>query len=201
MDCICSWRRSRCNTLFSSSWFLSWVSPSYSHSTACRWVRSQYFIYALDPVPNYGVYNGVMKQKTISDPSAITIGQVAKLAQVGVETIRFYEREGIIAEPPRRESGYRIYDTAIVTRLRFIKRAQELGFSLKEISELLALRVKANQNCERVKKRAESKLSEIKQKISDLTRMQKILTEVTEACVASKPIADCPILKAFEKND
>ena len=69
----------------------------------------------------------------------MTIGQVAKLAGVGIETIRFYEREGILKEPPRRESGYRIYDSEIIGRLRFIKRAQELGFSLKEISEMLAI--------------------------------------------------------------
>lgn len=130
--------------------------------------------------------------------STLSIGQVAKLAGVGIETIRFYEREGIIKEPPRRDSGYRMYDPEIIGRLRFIKRAQELGFSLKEIAEMLSLRVKPNQNCEWVKKKAESKLEEIGRKIADLKRMQKILTEVTEACVASKPVADCPILLAFD---
>jgi MerR family mercuric resistance operon transcriptional regulator len=130
--------------------------------------------------------------------NSLTIGQVAKAAGVGIETIRFYEREGIIAEPPRRESGYRDYGGEVVTRLRFIKRAQELGFSLKEISGLLALRVNPKENCERVKKRAEAKLEEIDLKIRDLKRIKKVLTEVTVACVASKPISDCPILGAFE---
>lgn len=130
--------------------------------------------------------------------TSLTIGKVAKLTGVGIETIRFYEREGIIEEPPRRESGYREYDPGIVTRLHFIKRAQQLGFSLKEISELLKLRVNPKENCSGVKRRAETKLHEIDGKIRDLKRMRKILAEVTEACVASKPITDCPILKAFE---
>ena len=129
---------------------------------------------------------------------SLTIGQVAKQAGVGIETIRFYEREGIIEEPPRRESGYRDYDGEAVTRLQFIKRAQDLGFSLKEIGELLALRVKPNSNCAAVKKRAEAKLEEIAEKIRDLKRMQKTLNELTEACVASKPISDCPILESFK---
>lgn len=136
------------------------------------------------------------KSRKVAD--RLTIGKVAKLAGVGIETIRFYERERIISEPPRSESGYRDYDPEIVTRLHFIKRAKELGFSLKEISELLALRVNPNQNCSGVKKRAEGKLAEIEIKIKDLKRMQKILTKVTEACEASKPISDCPILKSFD---
>lgn len=132
--------------------------------------------------------------------TTLSIGQVAKLAGVGIETIRFYEREGIIDEPPRRESGYRIYDREIVTRLQFIKRAQELGFSLKEISGLMALRVNPKENCAKVKRQAESKLEEIENKIRDLKRMQKVLTEVTVACDASKPISDCPILKSFDRR-
>ncbi len=130
----------------------------------------------------------------------LRIGEVAKQAGVGIETIRFYEREGIIADPPRRESGYREYDPEIVTRLHFIKRAQELGFSLKEISELMALKVNPKQNCSGVKKRAEFKLLEIEKKIRDLKRMQAVLNEVTEACVASKPISDCPILQCFDSQ-
>jgi MerR family transcriptional regulator, copper efflux regulator len=73
--------------------------------------------------------------------STLTIGQVAKEAGVGVETLRYYEREGLVKEPPRRDSGYRQYPEDVVKRIHFIKRAQELGFSLKEIAELLALRV------------------------------------------------------------
>ncbi len=130
--------------------------------------------------------------------ASLTIGKVAKQAGVGIETIRFYEREGIIAEPPRRESGYRVYDQEVVTRIRFIRRAKELGFSLKEISELMKLQVDPKANCSGVKKRTETKLLEIENKIRDLKRMQKILNEVASACVAAKPISDCPILKCFE---
>ncbi len=131
--------------------------------------------------------------------STLTIGQVAKRSGVGIEAIRFYEREKIIPEPPRRESGYRDYDPEVVTRLLFIRRAQGLGFSLREIKELLAIRVNPKQDCSAVRKRAERKLEEIAAKVRDLKRMQKILNEVTRACVASKPIAEWPILKAFEK--
>lgn len=131
---------------------------------------------------------------------SLTIGQVAKLAQVGIETIRFYEREKVIPEPSRRESGYREYDPEILSRLQFIKRAKDLGFSLKEITELLALRVNGKQDCSGVKKRAEAKLVEIERKISDLKRMQKVLNRVNDACVANKPIADCPILKCFDES-
>lgn len=139
-----------------------------------------------------------MRARVKSPSETLTIGQVAKLAGVGIETIRFYEREGIIAEPPRRESGYREYDGEIVSRLRFIKRAQDLGFSLKEITELLAISGNPKEKCSKVKARAESKLEEIESKIRDLRRMQKVLHEVTRACVASQPISECPILKCFE---
>lgn len=129
----------------------------------------------------------------------LSIGQVAKQAGVGIETIRFYEREGVIEEPGRSDSGYREYEAEIVTRLKFIKRAQALGFSLKEIAGLLALRVTPKENCSRIKKQAEQKLEEIGRKIADLKRMQKVLNDVTKACVASRPISDCPILKCFDE--
>jgi MerR family transcriptional regulator, copper efflux regulator len=142
-----------------------------------------------------------MRTKTKPSSSrALTIGQVAKLAGVGIQTIRFYEREKVIEEPVRRESGYRQYDEEIVRRLRFIKRAQALGFSLREISSLLALRVNPKESCKGVKKQAEEKLEEIERKIDDLKRMQKVLNDVTRACVASRPIADCPILQCFEEE-
>lgn len=127
-----------------------------------------------------------------------SISRVAKLAGVGVETIRFYEREGILPEPPRTQAGYRVYGADAAPRIRFVKRAQELGFSLKEIAGLLALRVKPRTDCSGVKKRAEAKLEEIDDKIRDLKRMRKVLEDVTRACVANRPIEDCPILKSFE---
>ncbi len=88
--------------------------------------------------------------------TVLTIGQLARRADVGVETVRFYQRKGLLAEPDRRPSGYRQYDEAIVDRLRFIKRAKELGFTLNEIKELLSLRLDPSTTCADVKNRAEA---------------------------------------------
>src|SRR5688572_27027868 len=97
--------------------------------------------------------------------NVLTIGQLAKRAGVNLETIRYYERRGLLSEPPRRASGYRQYRPDVVARIRFIKRAQELGFSLNEIHELLSLRVEAATVCSDVKQRAEAKVAEIEQKM------------------------------------
>src|SRR5215475_7493814 len=91
----------------------------------------------------------------------MTIGQVAKLSGVGVETIRFYEREGLLNKPKRKESGYRMFDSEVVSRIQFIKRVKELGFSLKEIRELLFLRVDSRATGKEVKKRVDSKIDQI----------------------------------------
>ncbi|MDK1031917.1 MAG: heavy metal-responsive transcriptional regulator, partial [Planctomycetia bacterium] len=112
----------------------------------------------------------------------LTIGKVAHHAGVGVETIRFYEREGLIEEPPRRQSGYRQYPEEAVSRIRFIRRAKELGFSLKEIKELLSLRASPRARCADVRKRAEAKINDIEQKVRTLQRMKKALVKLTVAC-------------------
>ena len=96
---------------------------------------------------------------------SLTIGQLARRAGVGVETVRFYEREGLISEPPRRPSGYRDYPLEAVSRIVFIRRAKKLGFSLKEISELLGLRVRPRRNCAQVKQNADAKIDDIDAKI------------------------------------
>ena len=88
---------------------------------------------------------------------ALTIGQVARRAGVGIETVRFYERRGLTKDPPRTDAGYRQYPADVVLRLRFVKRAKELGFSLKEIAELLSLRLKPEKTCGDVKRRAKAK--------------------------------------------
>ncbi len=98
----------------------------------------------------------------------LTTGQLAKQAQVNVETIRYYERRGLLPEPPRRWSGYREYSQADVAHLRFIKRAKELGFSLSEISELLSLRVDPDTTCDDVQQRTEIKIADIEAKIQTL---------------------------------
>lgn len=129
---------------------------------------------------------------------SITIGKVAKAAAVGIETVRFYEREGLIEKPPRRESGYRDYPADTVDRVRFIKRAKELGFSLKEIKDLMALRLAPGTTCGQIKKRAEDKIEDIEDKISSLQRMKRALGKLTAACGGKGSVSQCPILDALE---
>ena len=124
----------------------------------------------------------------------LTIGKVARLAGVGIETIRFYERERLVADPPRKESGYRQYSGEIVSRLRFIHRARELGFSLGEIKELLFLRVDPGETCDHIVERAEEKIGEIDGKIQTLQRMKKALEALAKACPGQGPVAKCPVL-------
>lgn len=132
---------------------------------------------------------------------ALTIGQLAKQADVGVETVRFYERQGLLEEPGRRASGYRQYDEGVVRRLQFIRRAKELGFTLKEIKDLLSLRVDPTTTCADVKEQAESKITDIEQKIRTLQRMKRALVTVTKSCSGSgQPTTECPILEAIETN-
>ncbi|MBI3549267.1 MAG: MerR family transcriptional regulator [Elusimicrobia bacterium] len=129
--------------------------------------------------------------------NALTIGKVAKLARVGVETIRYYEREGILRRPSRLAGSYREYSPDAVNRLRFIKRAQELGFSLREITKLLSLRVEGRGACSRVKRRAEEKMGQIEEKISDLKRIKAALSRVIDHCDRQAPEKGCPVLDGF----
>ncbi|MBI5252502.1 MAG: MerR family DNA-binding protein [Desulfomonile tiedjei] len=128
----------------------------------------------------------------------MTIGEVARRSGFGIETVRFYERNGLIQEPPRRASGYRQYPEEVVSRLRFIKRAKELGFSLKEIKELLSLRIQPGTTCADVKKRAEVKIADIDEKIQSLLRMKSALAKLTAGCSGEGPARECPILEALE---
>lgn len=130
----------------------------------------------------------------------LTIGQLAKRADVGVETVRFYEREGLLEEPDRRASGYRQYDEGVVRRLEFIRRAKELGFTLKEIKELLSLKLDPSTTCADVRERAETKIEDIESKIRTLQRMKRALVKVTKSCIGSGPTSECPILEAIETN-
>jgi MerR family copper efflux transcriptional regulator len=130
----------------------------------------------------------------------LTIGRLAARAGIGVETIRFYERKGLIERPPRRLSGYRDYHVDAVERIRFIRSAKELGFSLNEIAELLSLRVDPKRSCGDVKLRASTKLADIRQKRRALGRMERVLTKLVAACETRRPTRDCPILEALEKE-
>ncbi len=124
-------------------------------------------------------------------------GEVARLAGVNVETLRFYERKGILPEPPRRESGYREFAPDAVALIRFVKRAQELGFSLREIKGLLELRDLPRASCAEIRRIASDKVSEIEAKIRDLEAMRAALGRLVQACSGRGPIAGCPIVEAL----
>ncbi|MEQ9619835.1 MAG: MerR family transcriptional regulator [Deltaproteobacteria bacterium] len=129
---------------------------------------------------------------------AIAISELARRANVTKETIRYYERRGLIPEPPRTESGYRQYSEESVSRLLFIKRAQKLGFSLREISLLLSLRVDRNTTCADIKNIAQGKISEIEDKIRSLKRIRKALTELIALCSGEGPTTGCPIIDLLD---
>lgn len=130
--------------------------------------------------------------------NTLRIGQLAKQAGVNIETIRYYERRDLIPEPPRLASGYRQYSLDYVTRIRFIKRAQELGFSLTEIADLLTLRIKSDTVCNEVQQQAEIKIADIETKIQMLQRMKSVLSDLVKACQDNQLTNECPILTALD---
>ena len=129
----------------------------------------------------------------------ITIGKLAKRADVNIETIRYYERRGLIPKPHRRDSGYREYSDETTKRILFIKRAKDLGFSLNEIDELLSLKISPGTTCSDVKSKAEEKIADIESKIKILQRMKKALFKLSKECSGAGPASECPILEALEK--
>jgi len=126
---------------------------------------------------------------------ALGIGQLAKRGGVGIDTVRYYERNGLLAPRTRLASGYRRYSELELARLRFIRRAQALGFTLKEIKELLAL--SAQRDVGRVKRSAQAKLKDVKSRIAALERVRAGLATLIEACPGHGRAADCPILRAL----
>ncbi len=131
----------------------------------------------------------------------LRIGQVAKQAGVNTETLRYYERAGILDTPPRSASGYREYPAETVSRIHFIRRAKALGFTLHEIGELLSLRVSPTTSSAEMKSRAEAKIADIEDKIRTLTRMQETLARITRACDGCAPLCACPILAALDGEE
>jgi Hg(II)-responsive transcriptional regulator len=131
---------------------------------------------------------------------ALTIGELAKQAHVNRETVRYYERRRLLAPPPRSPSGYRVFSEETLRRLRFIRHAKALGFSLSEIRELLALRVARIDTCERVRKRVQAKTDEIDRKIKALQDMKEALSSLAAACSTRRKTNGCPILDALEAN-
>ena len=129
--------------------------------------------------------------------AGLTIGQVAHRSAVNVETVRYYERRGLISAPPRRESGYRQYDPQAVQRIQFIKRAQELGFTLKEIGQLLALADGDGSGCGDVRDFATKKVADVESKIRHLQNLKKVLTRLVRQCSGEGPLAGCPIIESL----
>jgi MerR family copper efflux transcriptional regulator len=137
----------------------------------------------------------------VSGSGQLKIGQVAQRAGVGVETVRFYERHGLVDEPPRTESGYRQYSEEAVSRLRFIRRAKSLGFSLVDIRELISLRLDTATDVGEVRWRAQAKIGEIEEKVVDLQRMRQALERLVESCVGGGALDGCPIIRALEADE
>ncbi|MBW1687732.1 MAG: MerR family transcriptional regulator [Deltaproteobacteria bacterium] len=132
---------------------------------------------------------------------SLRIGEVEKKAGVNLQTIHYYERRGLLPKPPRTGSNYRAYPEDAVLRVRFIKRAQELGFTLKEIKELLSLRAAPRTRCADVRERAEAKVQDIDNKVRTLRAMRKALIRLIGECSGKGPVTQCPILEALDSKD
>lgn len=128
----------------------------------------------------------------------MTIGELAKACGVGVETLRFYERSGLIADPRKKGVGYRDYPPTVVRRVKFIKQAQALGFTLKEIADLLAIRISPTTTCADVRAKAQGKILDIQEKVRILRSFEAALEQLVSQCSGSGPASDCPILDAIE---
>jgi len=132
--------------------------------------------------------------------TGLTIGQLAKSVGVNIETVRYYERLQLLTPTARKPSGYRIYSDDVVRRLRFIKNAQALGFTLEEIAGLLNLRVDSAASCGDVQRRAQAKLARVEAKLKDLESMAGVLKDLIKSCRAGQPTDRCPILKSLEEK-
>lgn len=127
----------------------------------------------------------------------LTIGKLAQASAVGVETIRFYERKELIKQP-KKQGAFRYYSPELIDRIKFIKRSQELGFTLREVKELLELKINDQSKCSDVLEKTNSKISEINKKIEDLKKMKKSLDGLAKCCTSNDmPLSDCPILDCF----
>lgn len=129
--------------------------------------------------------------------SGITIGKMARAAGVGVETVRYYQRRGLLPRPERPQHAYRRYDEEVLARLRFIRRAQELGFTLREIAELLSLDAS---DCSRSHEIAARRLEDIRAKVRDLRAVERRLSRIVAACRAGQH-EQCPIITAIGQSE
>lgn len=140
--------------------------------------------------------NGEMKASD-ANGGQMTVGHTARLAEVGIPTMRFYERAGLLPKPTRTAANYRLYPDEAVTRIRFIRRAQQLGFTLKEIKDLLELRVSRRTSCAQVRSHAQAKIADIEARIRSLRQMSRALGKLAHEC-ETQGGGDCPLLKHLE---
>lgn len=131
--------------------------------------------------------------------SVLLRGELASATGCNVETIRYYEKIGLLSDPPRTDSGYRVYSAAHATRLRFILRARELGFAMGDIRGLLGLEDGAAPTCAEVKKRTERHLGDVRARIADLRRIETVLAETASRCSGAE-VPDCPVLDALSSS-
>lgn len=131
----------------------------------------------------------------------MTIGELAAAAGVPPATVRYYEQRGLLAPAPRTRAGYRVYDAESVRRLRFIRHAQALGFSLEDVQELLALRVTEPGSCTQVEATTREKLGHVRGRLRELRRMERVLVSLLHACESRQPTDECPVLATLTEED
>ena len=132
--------------------------------------------------------------------SGLTRGELARATGCNIETIRYYEKTGLLPDPPRTTGGYRVYSAVHVTRLRFILRARELGFSMDDIRGLLGLEDGAAPTCAEVKERTERHLADVRARISDLRQIERVLAETAKRC-SGADVPDCPVLETIGSRE
>lgn len=126
---------------------------------------------------------------------------LAERGGVNLQTIRYYEREGLLPKPPRLKSGYRMFPETAVQRVRFIKRAQELGFQLSEVRQLLSIQIDPAKECSDVQRLAKAKVEDIEARIRTLQSMRRVLSNLADACPGRGPSSECPILESMEAKE
>ena len=131
--------------------------------------------------------------------SGFTRGDLARATGCNIETIRYYEKTGLLPDPPRTDAGYRIYSAAHATRLRFILRARELGFSMEDIRGLMGLEDGTAPTCAEVKERTERHLADVRARIADLRRIESVLAATASKCSGAE-VPDCPVLDAISNS-
>lgn len=127
----------------------------------------------------------------------MTVSELAKSASVTAQTVRFYEREGLLPQPDRDHSGYRNYDEKALRRLHFISEAKEIGFTLKQIRQLMGLNAASSQSCQCVQEMISERLVELESRLAAMRRMRKHLKELLQLCRSQPPDSACPVLKVY----